>query len=101
MIGAQYSETTMHKLDSLLRGNRLLQHGGFFISLKAKTILTLLLQAEEPQAVSTHNLGYTYGELHKVVSVICKCASLAFLSMISMYPAISWDICSPSVVWTE
>lgn len=42
----------IRRFDSLLGRNRFLQHGGFFISLQAKTILALLLQTDGAQPLS-------------------------------------------------
>lgn len=53
----QNDHQVMHELDSLLGRNRFLQHGGFFVSLQAKTVLALLLQTDEAQPVSARNAG--------------------------------------------
>lgn len=80
---------------SLLGRNGFLQHGGLFVSLQAKAIFALLLQTEEQQPFSVVSAGCFSSDAQSHVT------PLAFLRMMSMYPAMSWEICSPSVVCTE
>lgn len=50
-----YTYDTVHKYYSLLGGNGLLQHGSFFIALKAKAVLALFLQEARRSTVTGNN----------------------------------------------